>query len=501
MKHVFLGVLLVLLLAAAGTRMTSPDAASKLPIIYWVTDPNPARTLQIKTFEQWLKKNNYPPMIVRVDSQNQDASKILIQGVSGVAGDVLDHCGMARLRFISKVGLLEDITEDALKLGCDPSQTFPAVVPDLTVDGRQYVFPCNVAVQLFWVNLATFRKYGFPPPPQRWTFAEFEKMGKEFIEKANAGQSRRTVFFASNSMVQQWRWSMGLDVYNETGTKCTLDDPRNVELLKLVYKWTYEDHILPTSADKSSFDTASGYGGADFQLFNNGNYAMINCGRYALIQFRKFGQMELAVSELPYKEFPVTNISTRASGVYAGGPRKDLAKYFVAYLASEDYNLNIVHDADALPPNPKYTEIDEFKKPKDYPNEWGCHEAFARAAREIAVPISSSPFVLDETANRIINKIQEGFMSKIYTAEQAAEMTVQQVHAEMQRMLEENPNLRPLYEERLALQKKIDEYRAAGRKIPPAWISNPFHRHYYGKIKGWLETAKVETEKKDEAAK
>ncbi len=51
----------------------------------------------------------------------------------------------------------------------------------------------------------------------------------------------------------------------------------------------------------------------------------------------------------------------------------------------EDYNMQIVRDGDALPPNPKYVETDAFKRPPDYPNEWGCHEVHSEAAQTIAI--------------------------------------------------------------------------------------------------------------------
>ena len=46
--------------------------------------------------------------------------------------------------------------------------------------------------------------------------------------------------------------------------------------------------------------------------------------------------------------------------------------------------------------------------------------------------------------------------------------------------VEGTPSLRERYRRACELQKKIDERKAAGRKIPAAWISNPFHLKYYG---------------------
>jgi multiple sugar transport system substrate-binding protein len=270
-------------------------------------------------------------------------------------------------------------------------------------------------------------------------------------------------------------------------TRCTLDDPRYVQVLERIHKWTYEDHLLPRALDIASFATSAGYGGVTLQLFNSGNYGMFMMGRYALIQLRQFGKLKLAVVEPPNDGFPNTTTGTRAACVYTGGKHKDLAELFLAFLASPEYNMQVVADADALPPNPKFTETEEFKHPKDYPNEWGCHEPFAEAAKTIAITDSASPFVLPSVVQRLTQSYYDAYMSSgRLTAEESGRQLAQQVNAEIQRSLQEDSSLRPRYEDACALQKMIDEYRAAGKKVPLAWIKNPFHRAYY-KAHGWAE--------------
>jgi len=483
----FLGIsLLCLVLASVITYKLMPEAKSKLPILYWVTDPNPARELQIDIFHKWLEKNGYPRFELRVDAANCDASKIVVQGVSGVAGDIIDYGGGNQIDFYTSVGLLEDVTDDAKKLGFGLEKTYPTIGDDITVQGRQYVFPCNVSANLLWINKATFEKYGQPIPPSRWTVEDFEKAGKAFVEKANEGRKQREVFFVNSINNENLLHSLGLDYFNETLTACVLDDRRYVKTLKLQYKWMYEDHLIPTGAEQSSFDTQSGYGGPIFQMFNNGNYAMIGSGRYALIQFRKFGNMNLAVTEPPHLGYPVAGIMARSSGVYAAGKNRKLAKYFLAYLASEDYNMNIVMDADSLPPNPVFTKREEFLKPKKYPNEWGCHEMFVRAALDIAVASSRSPFVLPTVCMRHIRFYEDQFINDRVTADDTARLVTIRVNEEIERSLLENPGLQPLYKEQVEIQKKIEIYRRAGKKVPSSWLSNPFHKKYYRDM-GWIE--------------
>src|SRR5690606_21668591 len=111
--------------------------------------------------------------------------------------------------------------------------------------------------------------------------------------------------------------------------------------------------------------------------------------------------LDLAVAPPPYEKFLNTTIATRAAMVYSQGKHKELATYFLAFLASKEYNEQIVKDGDALPPNPIYTETVAYKRPPEYPSEWDVHEPFARAAIDISVGGSYSRFILAPTAERI----------------------------------------------------------------------------------------------------
>ncbi len=540
MKYFFLIVFLLLILASVGLRLSAPDVQSEVPVTYWVTDPNPARIEQINRFHRWLIKNGHVkevtvttptearqlrarvpetladdviamqpeasavlgpdpdtsklPMTIRLpicemrtDAANRDTGKQVIQGVSGVAGDVMDvWTGAGQVQYFEAIGLIENLTEHATAMGFDLSQTFPALETELSANGEQYAFPCNVATQMLWVNRATFARFGLPAPPQQWTFSEFESFGKRFVDAANPEGQRRLFFFCNHVDTNDMIRSLGLSFYNETMTRCDLDDPRYAEVLELKYKWTYVDRLLPTKADQNSFDTASGYGGVSAQLFNRGNYAMLKSGRWMLIQLRKFGELDLALAEQPHGGFRNMRIGSRAAVVYKGGAHRDKARLFLAYLASADYNHLIVDDADALPPNPAYVDSEAYLKPPKYPNEWDVHNVFSRTAQTIAIGGSFSPYVLDSIARRHITQAEDAFMNDKLTAEEAGEQATARVNAEIERTLKENPALRDQYEQDVARQKKIDALRAQGKPVPLDWIDNPFHRVYY-QAQGWAE--------------
>ncbi len=487
MKVVLLCSFVLLLLSSVALYLSFPDVASEVPVIYWVTDPNPARQQQVQLFHAWMTAEGHttadgkPVVQLRLDTANQDVSKKIIQGVSGVGSDIMD---MGPLHYFVDIGLLQDVTEWGQEGSFGPEQTHPAIVPAITDRGRQYAFPCNVFTNMFWVNNATFRKYGIEPPTGRWTFEEFEHTGKQLDAAANPPGQRRMVFLAPYVPTQLLYQSMGLSALNESLTRCTIDDPRYAAALELKHKWMFEDHILPTAADQASFDTESGYAGSVLQLFNQGNYGMFPMGRFALIQLRKFGSLDLGLAEPPHGGFPNTQIFTRCASIYVGSENKELARYFLAYLAGEPYNMQIIRDADGLPPNPLFMEREEFSRPAEFPNEWGIHDAFAEAARSIAIPQIRSEFVLTAVLERHLTDCENGFINGRLTATEASRLATRRIDEEIARSLIENPHLKPLYRQRLAQQAEIERLRAAGETVPSDLIANPFYRKYYT-FKGW----------------
>lgn len=542
MRILFIMGGIVLLAAGLATYLTQPEQQSEVPVIYWVIDPAPARPEQIAFFHKWLIRNHHgqkhelrtmedltafrakrwsreligpitdanaagariwdeattqkdlpitvwtPGVEMKLDSASNDLNKKLVQGLSGVGGDVIEaYGGGKQMQYLAAAGMLADVTDRAKELGFSPAETYKALRPALFFEDRQYAFPRNPAQTMYWVNKETFEKYSQPLPPSRWTFAEFERLGKTFVAAANPPGKRQTVFFADGALPTEMRRSLELSIFNETLTRCTLDDPRNAEVMALIYKWTYQDHILPSAADKASFDTEGGWGGQSFQLFKNGRYALFASGRWALMLFRRFGAMPLAVSEPPYADLPNTILSGGQSTVYAGSKHREYAELFLAYMAGEDYNMQIVRDGDALPPNPKYTRTEAFLKPPDHPNEWGCHEAYAAAAETIAITQSFSPYVLPVVVERYDTIAREEVMNDRKTPQEAADGVAARINDEIRRTLQEHRELRQRYERDCARQTQIEQFRKEGRKVPLEWLSNPFYQHVYV-INGWSDS-------------
>jgi multiple sugar transport system substrate-binding protein len=470
---------LILCAASLLTGLLESQSSSGRPVIYWMTDANPTRLRQIALFEDWLAANHYPQMDLRLDTANSDTMKKIIGGVAGDDGDLIDMAG-CDLSYFADMGLLDNVTDSAARMGFATDRTFSAAQPQLAIDGRQYLFPANVWGGLFLVNKGTFVKYHQPLPPRRWTLEQFEDAGKRFVAAANADHPPHRIFFTSSVDIEALRRSVGLSEYNETLTRCTLDDPRNVRILKLLHHWRFDERLFPTPADQESFATAGGYGGSPVQLFCNGGLGMLEGGMHLIVQFRQLDSSpDMGVSELPNGGFPNMVVGTRAVGIYAGSRHKDLARYFLAFLASECYNREIIDDADSLPPCPPYVDTPQFLNDPRHRNEWELHAGFALETRQIGYSFVNNPFIIHSMAQMIQIDCYNAYMSGICTAEQAASDMATRTNQEMERSLSESPSLQSQFAQALRLQERIDQLRREGQPVPIDWISNPFLRGYW----------------------
>jgi len=540
MKTLFATILVALAAALLLTRLSEPDLRSEVPIIYWVIDPAPVRGEHIRLFELWQVKNGHctehrlttsaeveafrqrrwspviaaairegneqggavldgtittdrlpvtirvPKTEMRLDAASNDMSKKIVQSVSGIAGDVMEVYADGNVQFMAKGGLAADVTEDAKRLGFPPEATYLGLEAAMTYNGRQYSFPRNPNTTMYWVNKETFAWFGQPLPPKRWSIEEFEERGKAFVAAANPPGERRKHFFVSGVNWVGLLRTLGVDVFNETMTRCVLDDPRTARAMALVHKWTEEDHLIPTSADRASFATQSGgWGGGPGQLFANGSFAMLASGRYQLMQFRRFEKpIQLAVVEPPNGGIPCNGLYSGEAIVYRGSKHLDLAKLFLAFYASEDYSLQIVRDGDGLPPIPKYTQTEEFLRPAAYTNEWGCHEVLAENAIEHGVADSFSPFIEYRSGMQCIWMASDGVWVERTTPEDAAHDMTERVNRKIDLTVKDNPRLLAQYEEACKTQERIEQYRSEGRPAPRAWVTNPYHRYVYERTGG-----------------
>ena len=493
MKRLFLISFLVLVAASAATFWSLPEQQSDRPILYWAVMPDPSKLAIREEFYAWRAEQGYEPVELRLDAANRDLTKKMIQGVSGVGSDIVDAGGL-HMQPLQNAGVLLDVTEAMAKYGATPDKTYPGAVSEMVFDGQQYSFPRNVVANAMWVNVDTFKRYGVEVPSRRWTIEDFERIGRQFVAAANPPGTKSPVYFTSYIPRKPMRRSLGASFFNETLTRCTLDDPRNIELMRRVHQWVVVDQLAPSREAEKAFDVDGSGFRLKAALLQRGSYGMLYLGRWALILLRELEPVQLAAVEPPHGGFPNIDINVGGVGVYAGSKYPDLAASFLGFLTSERYNRLVAETGDSLPPVPRFTETEAYLRPPGHENEWGAHEVFAESARYIGIGQPSSPYVLSSLTLRIEVDAYDSMIAGRISPEEAALEAAWRINREIEVTLDSNPSLQGQYAEAVARQKRIDELRAAGKRVPLAWIDNPFHREYY-RHQGWLAESTEDAER------
>jgi multiple sugar transport system substrate-binding protein len=471
-------VLLVAFSQFMSLRSTKDHLAT--PYFYWATAAHTTRTRTAELFEKWIEEKKSQKIRIKLDSANAGFQKSIIQGVTGVASDVIDNLQGKDVHFLQQVGMLEDITE-LWKKGGEPSDNFyPQFADDSFIDGKRYAYNGNADITMVMVNKDAFKKLGLPLLTYRNDVETFEKAGRAFTVAANKGLKHQDHFFLGSLTPTHLRRTKGVSHFNETLTKAALNLPETIETMKIYKKWIYEYHLIPTVAEMASFNVEDGIGSADFQLFYKGNIAMIFTGRWSLMQIRNMGPgLDMTVIEPPNAGYPTAVIGGREIVLYKGSANKELAKYFFMFLSSETYNRYIIECGDSFPPNPAFLDSEELLHPKKYTNEWELQQNFVKGFKSIGQGREYSPYAAASVYLSKEGKIYDAYLSGVISAEEAAKELDEAVNEEIRKQLQRHPELQSSYQASLLKQKQIDEIKKAGKKIPADLIDNTFLKRFY----------------------
>lgn len=472
MKKIFIISAFILIATYAFAIVTLPRYSSKVPILYWTTDPNPARMEQIQGFEEWMEEKGYPPVNLRLDTGNLGVEKIIIQSAAGVASDIVQG-GAGQLRFFVKAGILKDVTHLAKDYGFGIDKTYRAVKDDLFVDDRQYGFPCNVTASPLTLNAYIIRKEGLPEPKFNWNWEEFLDWCRA-VSKERKDKTRR---YAVTPFGAYRLWpGNGGPVFNETMTRCIVDSPQVKEATEFYYDLMFKYKVMATPAAVESMAAQSGYGGTYFQMLGHGDVLGHTTGRYSFIQLRRFETFEPEVALLPYNVMPLQKTTARTASITHCAEKPELAARFLQYLAEERYNRQIVKDADALPPNPGAAKWEIFTNPPEHPEEGPANVKYYRAAAEYGVGKEYSPYVNPFTVKRIIDNYLSGLDSQAIDIDTALQRMQSEINKRIDNTLREDKQLQKQYDKAMIRQEKINQFKKQGKDIPLEWIKNPVIR-------------------------
>ena len=447
MKYLFLVFICAFALLygiAQSTLVTEGDPDRTT--IRWSTDKNPARERQVGLFEE-LNPG------VEVIAQKHDFTKIMVRCATGTGPDVVDNFDAFNMHSWVEAGIITDLTDVAGDMGFGTADTYPSLKGALTVEGRQYRYPCNVNAPAVIYNKAILEDHGAPIPTGDWTWDEFieittavknnpSKSGKTHIPVAN---------WSSERLYHDLLIGHGGRFFSEDGLSSALDRPEAIAAMELFRDLALVHDVMPTSAESRSLSSQGGWGTGGIAWFFNEQAAMIFIGRWAIVRIPAYIVRNPGIDErlgtvvfprVPGLESRVT-VRSRAAGINTKTDKPEAARLYLQYLASREYGQLIVRDGDGLPPNPELARTGADLA-NDIIDDADFHQPFIDAVRT-GRPLDLSPFVEAGITQRWILEAVEAVENGA-DPEQKLRQLAGELNERIARNLERRSSLRRKYE-------------------------------------------------------
>jgi ABC-type glycerol-3-phosphate transport system substrate-binding protein len=477
LRLLLLAAFLACLTLVAIALKPRPPADGRIPLL-WASSANPYRAAQVVRFNEL-----HPHLFLKQDSSNNRFEKNIVQLSSGVGPDLYDAISGTSLQAYIESGVALDVTDEAAAAGLAAgTDTWPAIVNEITLGGRQYGYPANVSAQVCLYNKNVFDRFGVPhPAPGQPTWDEFFAMmrrvrgvppgGGPHIEGVSAmdysGRTPSVVFW---KFVFQSRRG---EFFTPDGLRPTVD----TEDVRIAFEYhrdaIFRDKIHPAAAAMGSMTGSGAWGGGAIAQFAEGKFAVLITGKFALASLREFvvhQKKQLARWEAdpelqrtqPKPEvlrlggFMLPRFPNRPPGVVANAqtvvinpasPHRTQALEFLRFLATDTYAQMVMPYG--LPANPQRVTY-------DFPAthvELAEHDVTRAVVASLAhgYQLRKSPFLLDIDIERTLAQ-------QIARMEANPAMDIKALLAEAQADLEamlqvnlrRDPKLAELYRQRVA---------------------------------------------------
>jgi len=405
----------------------------------WATDLNPARKVQAQRFT-----DAHPGIRVTVEPAGDE--KLLAQCHAGTGPDLIDLHQEQQMHRMHRAGILMDLTPHADRMGFGLDDTYPALRDCLSIDGRQYRFPCNVTANCIIYNRRVLDDHGVAVPTNGWTWNDFVRTAKAIRDTPSASGDEHLPLAVPSApwMLFDLLVGHGARFYSDDGLTCTLDAPPAVAAMTLYHDLMHVHRVLPTPAEAAAVSGEGGWGTQGVQWFSTQRTAMIVIGRWYTVQLPHYPDLIGRLGSVRLPRVPgrrsVAMANTRGPGINVNTDKPHEAMLFLRYLASEEYNRLIIEDGDSLPPNPKYarTGADLVNAVAPDPS---FHQTFIDAM-ETARPLDFSPFVDGGLVHRWLRERLGQVENRIARPGEAMASLAAEVNQRIRRNLAERPDLR-----------------------------------------------------------
>ncbi|MDP4097271.1 sugar ABC transporter substrate-binding protein [Paenibacillus sp. P96] len=352
--HLLIIVLLCSLLASACSGGMSPNGSTSngdqadgivtLKFMGWEASPLETQSVQ-QGLDAFMKAHPNIKVEYQPVPQAQYVQKLLTMLAGNSAPDVF-FLGSTEYRAFQKRGVLLDLT-DRFQADLSVDEFIPSAANIMQIDGNIYgVSSCTVSPVLYY-NKDIFDKAGiaYPPgdPAKAWTWEQFRDTAKQLTIK-NGDKVTQYGAFGLEAFANTTAEILSNNgtLFNEDGTKMTINTPQTKQVLQSVLDLRLVDGASPTAK------TLESIGMKPAQMLQTGKVAMMIDGSWALQELATMG-FPVGVAALPKFERAVTQGQAHLHSVAANTKHPEEAWELVKFLSSEEYQIGLVKEGLWMP--------------------------------------------------------------------------------------------------------------------------------------------------------
>lgn len=452
--------IVALLILSVLAYVWRPEKApeGKTPLV-WVSDNNPARTLQIQAFNE-----ENPEYSLSLDYGSTGVQKIILQCASGVGPDIFDY-GDENLETFVEAGVLLDVSKEAEAMGFDAKTAgWPSAYNSYNYLGKQYGFPCNTGANILIYNKNVFDYFGVPYPEGSLTWDQYIEMAQKVSSPDR--NSKHQAFAVSGLTWRVFFDSQRGELFDEQGLPRIANSPELLRAFEMHRDFIFKYHLTPTTVETQAMSGQGGWGAGNLNQLSVGRYAMVATGHWSLVAFGRAYQKQVEALqnkgikiediknplERPLRlgailiphfagEKPSYRVTSRVAGVNAKSPNREEAVKFLQYLSGPVYSKLLNEGTDWLPGNPKYAELGIEPGPPDLSREQ--LQATTKEAVTYGFVPRRSPFLLTSDVTRVLGEqISRLESNPTLSIQSMLDIAQRDLNVLMRRNLERNPDLK-----------------------------------------------------------
>ena len=274
----------------------------------WSTEATEAFAKQI----EYAEAQN-PNLDVDIQyTANADFMAKLPVAIAGGTGPDIYQMTRPSFELYAASGQAMDLTEaiaGSPKLQAYLDQLSPELRETYQFNGKQMAIPFTIESTAIVYNKDLFEAAGLPDLKEiddTWTWDDLQDLARQLTVKDENGETAQYGFYCAVDRLPTWEliWSRGVEMFNEDGSVCLLDQPEVAESLKPLVEM-YQEGLSP------SIDVTTTTSGGD--IFISGKIAMIPAGIWKVPSYNNITAFEWDVAELPFD--PVTGKRVSSSNV------------------------------------------------------------------------------------------------------------------------------------------------------------------------------------------